>query len=145
MENKQLIDYTDKFLTPRSALYAEVQGVQVGCTHLSTRLPLPYGGAHGDTEGQQRYEINTLLDFMDAQEDGSPQVMLGDFNTGPAGLNVEAEYPENYAIIEADDWQNQNVESGDPFATWCPCNTLYVDDGSPISAIDHIFVKNAGV
>ena len=51
MENKQLIDYTDKFLTSRSALYAEVQGVQVGCTHLSTRLPLPYGGAHGDTEG----------------------------------------------------------------------------------------------
>ena len=41
---------------------------------------------------------------MDAQEDGSPQVMLGDFNTGPAGLNVEAEYPDNYAIIEVDDW-----------------------------------------
>ena len=51
MENKQLVDYTDKFLVSRAALYAEVKGVQVACTHLSTRLPIPYGGKYEDNEG----------------------------------------------------------------------------------------------
>ena len=49
MENKQLVDYKDKFLISRSALYAEVAGVQVACTHLSSRLPIAYGGVHNCT------------------------------------------------------------------------------------------------
>ena len=82
---------------------------------------------------------------MEVQEDGSPQVMLGDWNTGPVGPNSEGEYPENYAVIEADGWQNENIESGNPFATWDPSNTLWYEDGTPISTIDHIFVKNSSV
>ena len=79
---------------------------------------------------------------MHDQENGSPQVMLGDFNTGPDGLNVESEYQNNYDLIKLAGWWNENEEDGDPFCTWCPYNSLFYDDGSPISTIDHIFVKN---
>ena len=70
MTNKQLVDYTDKWIVSHSALYAETEGAQIGCTHLSTRVPLPYSGVHGDIVGQQRYELNTLLDHMNDQENG---------------------------------------------------------------------------
>ena len=51
-QNTQLVDYPDKFLVGHAALYAEIEGVQVACTHHSTRLPIPYGGKHGNEEGQ---------------------------------------------------------------------------------------------
>ena len=146
--NKQLVDYTDKFLVSRAALYAEVQGAQVACTHLSARLAIPYDGAHGSSEGQQRYEIQTVLDFMAAQADGRPQLMLGDWNCGPDGgpnSEARAEFPENYALVRADGWGDQNVDTGAPFATWSPANTLYIADATPPAALDHIFVKGAGV
>ena len=41
---------------------------------------------------------------MHEQENGSQQVMLGDWNTGPEGLNVVAEYPENYNLIKLSGW-----------------------------------------
>ena len=146
MQNKQLVDYTDKWIVSRSALYAEVEGVQIGCTHLSTRIPLPYTGEHGDIPGQQRYELNTLLDHMDDKENGQTQIMLGDFNTGPDGPSVDAEYGENYELIPEAGWYNENVASGDPFCTWCVDeNFLVEDDGSPTSSIDHIVVRNGGI
>ena len=36
---------------------------------------------------------------MNDQENGQPQIMLGDFNTGPDGPSVGAEYGDNYALI----------------------------------------------
>ena len=37
---------------------------------------------------------------MHEKENGSPQVMLGDWNTGPEGHDdVEAEFPANYDMI----------------------------------------------
>ena len=99
MQNKQLIDYTDKWIVSRSTLYAETEGVQIGCTHLSTRIPLPYTGEHTDIVGQQRYELNTLLNHMNDQENGQPQIMLGDFNTGPDAPRVDAEFGVNYELI----------------------------------------------
>ena len=84
----------------RDALYAEIQGVQIGCTHLSTSLDLPYYGNHSSYEGQQRYELNTLLEFMNNQNNGQPQVILGDFNTGPDVLPyIKAFAGENYPLM----------------------------------------------
>ena len=80
---------------------------------------------------------------MHEQENGSQQVMLGDWNAGPEGDDVVAEFPDNYNLIKQDGWQNENDESGDPFCTWCPYNSLFSEDGTPISTIDHIFVKGA--
>ena len=78
---------------------------------------------------------------MHEKENGSVQVMLGDWNTGWQGENVEPEYPNNYDLIIQDGWWNENYKHNDPFCTWCPYNTLFKDDGTPISTIDHIFVK----
>ena len=82
---------------------------------------------------------------MHEKENGSPQVMLGDWNTGPEGLDVEAEFQDNYDLILLAGWENGNVEHGGAFCTWCPHNDLFVADGTPKSAIDHIFVKHANV
>ena len=43
IENKDYL-HLDSFVTQRGVLYGEIDGVQVACTHLSTPLPLPYGG-----------------------------------------------------------------------------------------------------
>ena len=72
--------------------------------------------------------------------------MLGDFNTGPDGPSVGAEYGANYALIPEQGWYNENVESGDPFCTWCNEENFLVEfDGSPTSTIDHIVVRNGGI
>ena len=54
---------------------------------------------NGSSAGQHRYELNILLDHMNEQDNGSPQVILGDFNSGPDGPNVEAEFGDNYDLI----------------------------------------------
>ena len=41
---------------------------------------------------------------MHEQENGSQQVMLGDWNTGPEGTDVVAEFPDNYNLIKQDGW-----------------------------------------
>ena len=79
-------------------------------------------------------------------------MLLGDFNTGPEVLPyIEAEIGENYPLIVEQGWYNLNIESGEPFCTWCPEeNNLItsIDVGVPdsvTSAIDHVLVRNAGV
>ena len=142
MKNKQLVDFPDKFLVGHAALYAEIDDVQVMCTHLSTRLPF-YFGAHGDEQGQQRYEINIMLDWMNERNNGGPQVMLGDFNCGPDGEKIFAEFGDNYTLFEADGYRSANIDA-EGFATWAPEENKFLeDDGTPTSAIDHIFTRNA--
>ena len=81
---------------------------------------------------------------MHERANGSPQVLLGDWNTGPEGDDVEAEFPLNYGTIKQDGWENDEFVGH--FCTWCPDdNDLLVADGTPKSVIDHIFVKNADV
>jgi len=48
-------------------------------------------------------------------------VILGDFNTGPEVLPyIVAEIGENYPLMVEQGWYNQNIESGEPFCTYCP-------------------------
>ena len=70
--------------------------------------------------------------------------MLGDWNNGPDGLHVTAEFKDNYDLLRHDGWWDGLAESGDPFCTWCEFNTNFVEDGTPEANLDHIFVKNAG-
>ena len=52
MTNKQPIEWEDHFLTYRSALYGEVDGVQVACTHMTNRpIGVDYEGEHGSWLG----------------------------------------------------------------------------------------------
>lgn len=54
---------------------------------------------HTSSAGQHRYELNILLNHMNDKENGQPQVILGDFNAGPDGPSIVAEFGENYDLI----------------------------------------------
>ena len=52
MTNKQPVEWEDNFLTYRSALYGEVDGVQVACTHMTSQtVGIDYEGEHGSYLG----------------------------------------------------------------------------------------------
>ena len=50
LSNKEYLNL-DAFFAQRGMLYGEVDGVQIGCTHLSSAIPLPYGGNYGSWQG----------------------------------------------------------------------------------------------
>ena len=74
-------------------------------------------------------------------------MILGDFNTGPEVLPyIVAEIGENYPLMVQQGWYNQNIESGEPFCTYCPDeNNLIISTNPDDRAIDHVLVRNAGV
>ena len=59
---------------------------------------------------------------MKSFENGSPQVILGDFNSGPAipEHGISAERPETYERFIQKGFHSGNVLSPKPFCTWCP-------------------------
>ena len=89
-----------------------------------------------------------MLRFMNSKNNGSPQVMLGDFNVGPSipEAGIEGEYEENFTTILVDGWIEANTDSASPFCTYCPEeNETGLFEGDFRSAIDHIWVRNANV
>ena len=81
---------------------------------------------------------------MDERNDGKPQVMLGDFNTGPDGDSIFGEFPDNFQVIEDEGFRSANIDSGNTFCTWCREENVLIPsyDPTPTSAIDHIFTRN---
>ena len=75
--------------------------------------------------------MNEILDFLNAKDNGSPQVFLGDFNTGPSfpEFEIAAELPEHYQEILDDGYGNPNADSATPFCTYCPTENLITDLG----------------
>ena len=45
--------------------------------------------------------------------------MLGDFNCGPDGEKIFAEFGDNYNLFEADGYRSANIDA-EGFATWAP-------------------------
>ena len=50
IENKDILKF-DAFLVQHAALYGEVDGFQIICTHLAAATFLPYAGAFNSYEG----------------------------------------------------------------------------------------------
>ena len=84
IKNKDYIEIEDSVVEQKGALYGEVDGIQIACGHIAAEAPIPYGGQHQSYQGQNAYELNTILFFLNKKENGSPQVLIGDLNTGPA-------------------------------------------------------------
>ena len=83
---------------------------------------------------------------MKSFENGSPQVIVGDINSGPALPNagIEAVRPATYEKFLEKGFHSGNVIQPQPFCTWCPAdNNLIPDPEAPAEILDHIFVKNA--
>ncbi|MDH4171317.1 MAG: hypothetical protein OEW42_17180, partial [Acidimicrobiia bacterium] len=68
-----------------------------------------------------------------------PVVLLGDFNTGPAGERYEAEVAANYELLPAAMLTNTYVEADDARCTFCGDNPLV--DGDAAVVIDHVFTR----
>jgi endonuclease/exonuclease/phosphatase family metal-dependent hydrolase len=140
MTNTQLIPL-NSWLIVRPALYAEVDGAQILCTHMSTELGVDYGGDFESYEAEHKDQLDTLIAAMDTNNLGGPQIISGDFNAGPAVGDLSGEWAENYSALDAAGYADANCNADVPFCTWCEANLISNDPVN--SAIDHIMVRQA--
>jgi endonuclease/exonuclease/phosphatase family metal-dependent hydrolase len=130
------------WLVQRGVLYAEVNGVHVGCTHLAAVLGAPAytGEDYASYEAENLAQAQAALAFLDDRAAGGPRALLGDLNTSPAlAGGLTAEVPETWGAIAAAGWFDANVAASAPFCTWCAENSLTKSPDS--RAIDHILVQ----
>jgi endonuclease/exonuclease/phosphatase family metal-dependent hydrolase len=132
----------DSFLTSRGLLSGSTLGLDVYCTHLTSRLSDPvYSGEYDGYAEENAAQIARLLALVNDSDSEMPRVVTGDFNTGPMVGDLSAELSENFNLFSADGWANQNTESDSPLCTWCASNLI--TNGTANEAIDHVFVKGA--
>ena len=107
------------FLTVRGILYGEVAGVGIACSHLTGTLEEPvYSGAYDSYAAENAAHVDQIIAYVDGKRMGTPAVIAGDFNTGPAvGDSIAADLPENFAKFEAAGWTDVSRESGAPLCT----------------------------
>ena len=121
----------------------KTHGLDVACTHLTSRMEPVYSGEYESYGAENAMQITALLERFELRQEAGGQVMAGDFNTGPMVGELDSEWPENFAMFEAAGWSNANTESDEPFCTWCSDNLI--TSGAASEAIDHIFVKGVQV
>ncbi len=127
------------FLVQRAWIEAEVGGFHMACTHLATPLTPEYAGEFESYVGEQAAQAGLVLEAL--AEVSGPTVLLGDTNNGPAVGALSADILENWELFGAAGFTDPNVESDDPFCTWCPDNTL--SESTSGYAIDHVLVRGA--
>jgi endonuclease/exonuclease/phosphatase family metal-dependent hydrolase len=135
----------DSSLNRRAVLHALVDAGDLGQihifgTHLSAVFSdVPYPG-DGTWEQEQAAQIEDLLAYIDTRvEPADPIVLLGDFNTGPAGELFSAEVPANYEVLVQAVDTNTYVETDGARCTFCGDNPLLGDDTAVV--IDHVFTR----
>ncbi len=137
----------DSTLNRRAVLYARVEAPEVTahvfCTHLTPIFDdIPFPGT-GGWEGEQRAQIEALIDFVDSKTTPEDRiVLLGDLNTGPGFGGITAVAQENYNLVLTRFPTDVYLEAMEtPLCTFCGDNPL-VPEGTPSSIIDHILVRN---
>lgn len=132
----------DSFLTSRGVLSGRTHGVDVYCTHLTSRLSNPaYSGMYGSYAEENAAQIDTLLDLIGTVSSDAVVALAGDFNTGPMVGTLSGELEDNFNKLVSDGWWNQNTEGDSPLCTWCSENLI--TGGAADEAIDHVFLKGA--
>lgn len=136
------------FLNTRVALHATTtttggQPLSVVCTHLTAVLPgVNYSGEYASWEAEQAAQIAELRTFAASVRGETPQVVLGDFNTGPElPGGIAAEVPANYTLLKGsgnDVWYSIMAEVATPLCTWCSDNPLNTE--STTNLIDHVWL-----
>ena len=104
------------FLTTRGILLADIEGIKVGCTHLTARLSNPvYNGEYLGYESENGVQVERVMALMTAEDTPRVKVLIGDFNTGPAVGGLSAELPENFPC-------SPRTDGGLTMSTaMCPC------------------------
>lgn len=128
----------------RGFLYGEVNGTAILCTHLA-----PMGYAYVPTipgittaAEENLNQTLTILAFMNGKS-ANLKLMLGDFNSGPAGTSpaaYTAAFPNSYGNITAAGWTSAALSLG---CTWCGSTNTMAAAVLPVvnEALDHIFYQ----
>ncbi len=139
----------DSSLNRRAVLHAVLDAgergrIDVFGTHLSAVFSdVPFPG-DGTWEAEQAAQIGQLVEYIDTRvEPTAPIVLLGDFNTGPAGALFTAEVPANYELLVGGVDTNTYIEPDGARCTFCGDNPL-IDGGDGGVVIDHVFTRGVG-
>jgi endonuclease/exonuclease/phosphatase family metal-dependent hydrolase len=134
----------------RGVLYTELDtplgSVHTFCTHLTAVFAdLPYPGNLGGWDEEQQAQIDALLAFIEEKAGADGQVMvMGDFNTGPAGTGYVAEVPANYDRLLSGGLANPYTATPGHTCTFCDDNPIVAKDDSPdddtSAVIDHVLI-----
>ena len=122
--------------------------VAIACTHLAADLTssgVPYTGSHASWEGENRYQAETVRDFMATYGAGADlKLILGDLNSGPPfPPDVAAELPAaaHSVFTEARyrPFPSSLSDASGKVCTFCADNTLNADT-IPSVQIDHLML-----
>lgn len=148
LKNTKVIDMSDiSFLNRRAALYAEVDGKAVVCTHLTADLDgtAPYAGKFANWSEENLAQVEKLLKETDSAK---PTFLMGDFNCGfkDEANGLEDEFEQSCQKF-LDAGYSDPISSMSPECTYCNDNILVTEGNDPKDyenvLIDHIFVRNA--
>jgi len=148
LKNTKVIDMSDiSFLNRRAALYAEVDGQAVVCTHLTADLDgtAPYAGKFANWSEENLAQVEKLLKETDSTK---PTYLMGDFNCGfkDEANGLEDEFEQSCQKF-LDAGYSDPISSMSPECTYCNDNILVTEGNDPKDyenvLIDHIFVRNA--
>ncbi len=125
-------DAFDTLLVKRGVISAQVDGVQVMCTHLSADLgvvPYPPERAVASWSEEHAAQVQWMADHADPD---ACTVLLGDLNTGPSDGGFTGELSSSWELLPeagfSEPWDA-------PLCTWCQDNPLA---GSEVDKlIDH--------
>lgn len=133
----------------RAVLYVQLETealgtVHVFCTHLTAIFSsIPWPRPTGSWQQEQLLQITEMRDYIDATAGAEDTViLLGDFNTGPAGDGWVAEFQINYNTL-SQGFTSAFVDSPNAACTFCDVNPLNggVDHDESV-LIDHILHRN---
>lgn len=142
----------DSSLNRRGVIYAQLETTDFGtvhvfCTHLTAVFSdIPYPQPTGTWAEEQAAQIDTMRAWIDEKAGAGGQViLLGDFNTGPAGTGYVAEVVDNYNAL-VDGFTSVYAGMTDATCTFCDTNTLNggIDHDSSV-LIDHVFLRGMSV
>ena len=136
----------DSTTNRRGVLYAELDTpfgpVHTFCTHLTAVFSsIPWPKATGSWQEEQAAQIAELVAMVEEKAGADGQVMvMGDFNTGPAGAAYDAEVAANYDLFTAAGLASPYADSADATCTFCGANPLIGGDEKVV--IDHVFTRS---
>lgn len=141
----------DSTTNRRGVVYAKLDTpigpVHTFCTHLTAifdETEIPYPRPEGSWEEEQGEQIDELLAWAEEKAGGEPVVLMGDFNTGPAGAGYVAEFPAHYEAVIAASYAAPYVDQGNA-CTFCDENPLGGSDHDGSVLIDHVFTRGFAV
>ena len=144
----------DSVLNRRGVVYNHLQTpigeVHAFCTHLTAVFSedsgIMYPGSdHASSFAEeQSLQIDAMHAWIDSKAAGGQVILMGDFNTGPAGDGYLAEVPDNYTkLVAGTTYGNPYIGTPGHTCTFCADNPIIArenadDDDSAV--IDHVLI-----